>query len=84
MPRLRRTLFYVGYVLGWALAIVAIATAAGAMVFPIVGTLFGSELSLAELARNGARYAAEWSAKVWALSIAIVLAFHHAYRHRRQ
>jgi hypothetical protein len=75
--------FYIGYVLAWALAVVAIATLAGVILFPVFGTLGGSTLTLGELARNGARYAAEWSGKVWALAIGLVLAFHHAYRHRR-
>jgi len=74
--------FYVGFVLGWAIAIVAGATIVGAVVFPIIGKLFGSSLTIGQLALNGARYLAEWTGKVWALSIALVLAFHHSYRHR--
>lgn len=73
--------FYVAFVIGWAVAIVAVATLAGAVLFPLIGKIFGSSRDVGELALSGARNAAEWTAKVWALSIAIVLAFHHAYRH---
>lgn len=75
--------FYVGYVLAWAVAIIAGATLAGAILFPLIGKLFGSTRGVGELALSGARHLAEWTAKVWALSFGIVLAFHHAYRSRR-
>ena len=76
--------FYVGYVLLWAVIIVLGATLAGSILFPVMKKAVGSALSFGELALLGARYFAEWTAKVWALSIAIVLAFNHAYRHRTE
>jgi hypothetical protein len=75
--------FYAGYVFAWAVAIIAGATLAGAILFPVIGKLSGSARGVGELALSGARYLAEWTAKVWALSIGIVLAFNHAYRHRQ-
>lgn len=84
MKRRYGTWFYVGYVLLWAVIIVAGSTAAGAVLFPLAKKAVGSERELGELALLGARYFAEWTAKVWALSIGIVLAFHHAYRHRAE
>lgn len=84
MKRVSRFWFYTGFILAWAAAIVAGGTLAGAILFPVIGKLFGSPLSVGELAWNGARYVAEWTSKVWALSIALVLAFDHAYRHRRK
>lgn len=74
--------FYIGYVLFWTVVVVVVATVAGALFFPLAAKLFGSDRGLGELALSGARYLAEWSAKVWALSIALVLAFNHAYQHR--
>ena len=74
--------FYVAFVVLWMFAIVLAATIVAALVFPPIALLFGAERSWGELAIFGARNAAEWSAKVWAFGIALVLAVHHAYRHR--
>jgi hypothetical protein len=76
--------FYVGYVLMWAVVIVVGSTIAGAVLFPLARKAFGSERAFGELALLGARYFAEWTGKVWALSIALVLAFNHAYHHRAE
>ncbi len=75
--------FYVGYVFVWALAITAGATIVGAIAFPILGKLGGSDLTIGKLALNGARYLAQWTGEVWAIGTALVLAFNHAYHHRR-
>jgi hypothetical protein len=83
MKRKRHALFYVGYVLFWAVVIVAGATVIGAVAFPVAKKLVGDDRTFGELTLLGARYFAEWTAKVWALAIAIVMAVNHAYRQRQ-
>ena len=73
MKRKHGAWFYVGYVLAWAVAIIVGAALAGAILFPLIGKLFGSTRGVGELALSGARHLAEWTAKVWALSFGIVL-----------
>lgn len=82
-PRVHGVWFYVGYILLWTFAVIAIAALAGAIIFPLFGKLGGSTQGIGELALFGARQLAEWAAKVWALAIALVLAFHRAYRERQ-
>jgi len=82
MTRPRGFWFYVGYVLRWTLTIIAGSALVGAMVFPLFGKLGGSTRGIGELALFGAGQLAEWAGKVWALAIALVLAYHRAYRER--
>lgn len=83
MSRARTILFYVGYVLGWTLAITAGAALAGAILFPLFGCFFTASAGFGELALLGASMLGQLAGEVWALPIAIVLAVRRAYlRHQ--
>ena len=81
LRRLRTILFYCGYVLLWSAIITAGGAVAGAIIFPLVGTLGHSEMSATAMALSGARQLG-FLAFIWAVGIAIVMAFHRAYRRR--
>lgn len=80
---LRTSLFYCGYVLLWSTIITAGGAVAGAIVFPLVGTLAGMDMTVAAMALSGARQIG-FLTFIWAVGIAIVMAFQHAYRRRRR
>jgi hypothetical protein len=80
-PR-RGILFYVAYVTAWTAVIVVAGALVGAVSFPLVGAFAGLPRSAAGLALSGARQLA-FLAFVWAPGIAIVMAFHHAWRSRQ-
>lgn len=79
---LRTALFYCGYVLLWSAIITAGGAVVGAIVFPLVGTLGHAEMSAGAMALSGARQLG-FLAFIWAVGIAIVMAFHRAYRRGR-
>jgi len=79
---LRSALFYVGYVLLWSVVITTGGAIVGAIVFPIVGTLAGMDMTAAAMALSGARQIG-FLTFIWAVGIAIVMAFQHAYRCRQ-
>lgn len=74
--------FYTGYVLLWSLIITAGGALVGAVVFPIVGTLGSVEMSAGAMAWSGARQLG-FLTFIWAVGIAIVMAFQHAHRRRQ-
>jgi uncharacterized transporter YbjL len=80
---LRTLLFYCGYVLLWSTIITAGGAVVGSIVFPLVGTLAGMDMTAGAMALSGARQLG-FLAFIWAVGIAIVMAFQHAHRHRRQ
>lgn len=82
MPRLHTGLFYCGYVLLWSCLITAGGALVGAIIFPIVGTLAGMDLTTAEMIVSGARQLG-FLTFIWAVGIAIVMAFQRAHRRRR-
>jgi uncharacterized transporter YbjL len=79
---LRTLLFYCGYVLLWSAIITAGGAVVGAIVFPLVGTLAGMDMTASAMALSGARQLG-FLTFIWAVGIAIVMAFQHAHRRRR-
>lgn len=79
----RTIVFYGGYVLLWSVIITAGGAVVGAVVFPVVGTLAGMDMTGAAMALSGARQIG-FLTFIWAVGIAIVMAFQHAYRRRRR
>jgi hypothetical protein len=71
--------YYLGYIAAWTVAIVAAGALVGAVAFPLVGKLAGSDASVAALAAQGARDLG-FLAFIWAPGTAIVAAFHHAWK----
>lgn len=82
MTRLRQILFYAGYITGWTVAITAAGALLGAIIFPLVGVIFGRDATPATMALSGARNLG-FLAFVWAPGTAIVLAFRHGFRRRK-
>ncbi len=81
MARLRTGLFYCGYVLLWSTMITLGGALVGSVIFPVVGSLAGMDLTAGEMARNGARQLG-FLTFIWAVGIAIVMAFQRAHRLR--
>jgi len=79
MDRLRTALFYFGYVLFWSAMITLGGALVGSVIFPVVGSLAGMDLTVGEMARNGARQIG-FLTFIWAVGIAIVMAFQRAHR----
>jgi uncharacterized transporter YbjL len=80
--KLRTLLFYCGYVLLWSALITLGGAVAGAVVFPLVGSLAGMDITPAAMALSGARQLG-FLTFIWAVGIAIVMAFQHAHRRSR-
>jgi hypothetical protein len=72
---------YCGYVLLWSTIITAGGAVVGAVVFPLVGSLAGMEMTATAMALSGARQLG-FLTFIWAVGIAIVMAFQHAHRQR--
>ena len=82
MPATTRSiLFYIGYVLGWTAAISAGGAVVGAILFPIVGSLIGKEMTVTAMILSGARQIG-FLTFIWAFGIAVVMAFQRAYKKR--
>jgi hypothetical protein len=74
-------LFYVGYVLGWTVAISAGGAVVGAILFPLVGLLIGKDMTVSAMILSGARQIG-FLTFIWAFGIAVVMAFQRAYKRR--
>lgn len=82
MARLRTALFYCGFVLLWSTLITLGGAFVGAVAFPLIGTLAGVAMGTGDMALSGARQLG-FLAFIWAVGIAIVMAFQHAHRRRQ-
>lgn len=82
MPHPRTLLFYSGYVLFWSTVITVGGAIVGAILFPLVGTLAGMDMTAGAMALSGARQIG-FLTFIWAVGIAIVMAFQRAHRLRR-
>ncbi len=78
----RSIVFYSAYVLGWTTAISTGGAVLGAIIFPIVGTLAGMDMTVPAMIKSGARQIG-FLTFIWAFGIAVVMAFQHAHRRRR-
>lgn len=78
---MRKALFYVGYVVLWSVIITAGGALVGSIAFPIVGSLASMEMTVPAMALSGARQIG-FLTFIWAVGIAIVMAFQHAHRRR--
>ncbi len=82
MSRLRTGFFYCSYVALWSALITLGGAVVGAIIFPLVGTLADVAMSARDMALSGARQLG-FLAFIWAVGIAIVMAFQHAHRRRQ-
>jgi len=74
---------WAAYFLFWVLVIVAAGAAVGALTFPLVGPLFGSQRGPLAHALAGARHLG-FITLIWAPGIALVLCVSRAHRNRPQ